>query len=55
MPTASADAFLTELTRVIDYFRAEFDLTYMEAIGCLELTKQQLILETIDDEDDSSD
>lgn len=44
--------FLDDLRSRIDYFRAEFDLTYAAAIGCLEIVKQELVTETMEDDDD---
>lgn len=49
----AADAFLNDIRGRIEYFRQEFDLTYSEAIGCLEIAKHELAKEaTEDDEDD---
>jgi hypothetical protein len=36
------DKFGKELVKVIDYFRQEFDLSYIEAIGALEILKLNL-------------
>lgn len=49
--------FLTELEKLIDRFRAEYDLTYAEAVGCLEIVQQALIVEMREthDEDEESD
>ncbi len=44
----AATCFLHELELKVEYFRVEFDLTYAEAIGCLELIKQRLVMETFD-------
>ena len=49
MPESTAvNAFVNELHLKLEYFRAEFDLTYAEAIGCLELVKQELVLQVIE-------
>lgn len=37
-----------ELDRLVDRFRAEYDMTYMEVIGVLEMKKQLLVLEAIE-------
>ena len=46
--------FYEELSRVVDYFRKEFDLTYFEAIGGLEVLKLQLFKEMHEQDDDFS-
>lgn len=47
------DRFSTEIHRVIDYFKTEFEMTYAETIGVLEIAKHSLLRETFgDDEDD---
>ena len=33
------DRFAAEIQRVIEYFRKEYDLTYGEALGVLEIAK----------------
>ncbi len=47
-PKNTVEAFISELDRKIEYFRQEFDLTYAEAVGCLELVKHRLIREVFD-------
>ena len=49
----TADAFLNDIRGRIDYFRQEFNLTYSEAIGCLEIAKHELLQEATDDDDES--
>lgn len=45
MPKAS-DKFMTEVTRIVDYFRREYQLSYSEAIGVLEMVKHDLLSES---------
>lgn len=53
MPRSNAvDSFLAELSRVIEYHRDEWELTYSEAIGCLEITKAHLMREIFEDDED---
>ena len=42
--------FCGRVEEVLDYCRQEWDLTYAEAIGCLELIKANLIEESSEDE-----
>ena len=55
MSDTAAEAFLEELRLKVDYFRDEFNLTYVAAIGCLELIKQELVLEACEEEDEEED
>ena len=50
----ATDAFIRELNRLVDRFRDEWDLTYAEAIGCLEMVKLEIAREdpSGDEEDD---
>ena len=50
MSKTAIEAFSKELESLVDRFRVEWDFTYAEAIGCLELAKADLITE-INDED----
>ncbi len=45
-------AFVEELAKLIEHFRAEWELTYCEAIGCLEMVKFD-VLQELSDEDES--
>ncbi len=49
------DAFLTELDRIIEYFRDEWEITYVEAIGCLEVTRAKLVREVLEEDEDDAD
>lgn len=51
MGTRAVDHFVKELELLILRTRQEYELTYAEAIGCLELTKFDLIRETNEEED----
>jgi hypothetical protein len=37
--------FINEVDRVVDHYRKEYDLSYADVIGCLELVKFDLIRE----------
>ena len=52
MTQESVDAFVDEITNRLEYFRQEFDLTYPEAVGALEIIKQALILEAFEVEEE---
>lgn len=54
MDSNASDHFIEELERVITRFRQEYDLTYAEAIGCLELVKFDLVAEMRDEQEDST-
>jgi len=43
--------FLDDIRGRVDYFRMEFDLTYIEAIGALEIIKYELQIETSEDDE----
>ena len=45
MPDKTIDAFGSELQRVVDYFRREYNLSYAAAIGTLECIKHDLLVE----------
>ena len=49
------DAFLEKVHQAIDYCREEWDMTYSEIIGCLEIAKVDVLDEMKDEseEDDS--
>ena len=44
-----------ELTAVIERFRHEYEMTYAEVVGCLELVKYDVICESVEDDDDEDD
>ncbi len=43
--------FAEEIERVVEYFRSEFDLSYSEAIGVLEMAKGRLLTEVLNEEE----
>jgi hypothetical protein len=45
MKLNSVDRFIIALAKTIDYFSLEYDLTYAEVIGAIELIKSDLINE----------
>lgn len=45
--TRAVDHFTDELARLIDRFRQEYEMTYAEVVGALEITKTALIDEAI--------
>ena len=45
MSNQSANAYIDEIKRVTNHFSMEFNLTYAEAIGCLEIFKNMLYVE----------
>lgn len=47
--------FVEAIEERIDYFRKEYEMTYAEAVGCLEIIKFDLLSEMKDQDDDSSD
>lgn len=51
---SGTDYLIDSINNVIDYGRMEFDLTYPAIIGCLEMIKLEILLESmgIDIEDD---
>lgn len=40
--------FVKAIEERIDYFRREYDLTYAEAVGCMEIIKYDLMREMAD-------
>lgn len=56
---SQTDAFQYELSNLIEKFREEFDLNEQSIIGCLEVSKLNLItdfaIEFIPDEEDEDD
>lgn len=52
--SGTTSKFMAELSKIVDYFRAEFDITYAEAIGCLHILADDLSKECLaeTDEDD---
>lgn len=57
MAGKAAEHFCEELDKLIERFRQEYDMSYAEAVGCLELTKADLVRECQEsyEEDDSDD
>ena len=62
MANEAADQLSTEITAVIDRFREEADLDFLDIIGALEVNKMEITLEMMgveivdeDDEDDEDD
>lgn len=53
MTVRAVRAFENELDVLIARFRAEWDLTYSEAVGVLELAKHKMISEALDDDEDA--
>ena len=49
--TNASEAFEDEGRKLVSYFRREFNLTYCEAIGVLEILKGELIAEAITEEE----
>ncbi len=47
-PSNAVEHFSEELCRLIDRMRMEYDITYAEAVGVLEITKLDLIEESRD-------
>ena len=47
------DTFLIDIRGRVNYFRQEFNLTYAEAIGCLEIVKAELLEEVMHDEEEA--
>jgi hypothetical protein len=43
MSRSGADKVVAELTRVVDYFRKEYNLSYAEALGCLHLIIEDIV------------
>ena len=44
--------FCNDLFRLIDRFRLEYEMSYAELVGCLEMQKDKIICEAYQDEDD---
>ncbi len=55
MHSETADKFESDIRERIEYFRKEFDLSYREAIGVLEIVKFELLSEMLDDDDEAED
>lgn len=49
------EQFSDEIRKVIDYFRVEYNLSYAEAIGVIELAKMWLCLEAFEEDNDDND
>jgi len=52
--TNASEAFEDEGRKVVSYFRREFNLTYCEAIGVLEILKGELIAEALEEDDEET-
>lgn len=52
MSEAIEEKFTTELEKVVDYFRSEFDITYAQAIGSLQIIVFDLYMEARECDDD---
>lgn len=52
-PDVTADRFLKELKRVVNYFRDEWDLSYVAAIGALDVVKHDLLEEVLESESEN--
>ena len=46
----SIDRFVAEIDKIVDYYRMEYDLTYGELVGAIEILKAQLISEALENE-----
>ena len=55
MMVQACNNFIVELGNLVDYFRKEYNLTYAEAIGCLDIIKHRLLVECEDTDDDDGD
>ena len=51
MSTEAVNELCGRVEDAIGYCRQEWDLTYAEAVGCLEMIKANLIEEALEDED----
>jgi hypothetical protein len=40
------------LENVLDHFRQEYDMTYCDVIGCLDILKNKVFLESLEEDDD---
>ncbi len=54
MSEETTDRFQGEIEKVVDYFRHEYDISYAETVGVLEVVKIGLVVELAvpDDEDE---
>jgi hypothetical protein len=52
MSTRAVEAFSSELLLLIERFRLEWELTYSEIVGCLEIAKIELATESLEEEED---
>ena len=52
--TNASEAFEDEGRKLVAYFRREFNLTYCEAIGVLEILKGELIAEALEEDDEET-
>ena len=55
MSAEAVDAFCDELTRLIDRYRHEWNLTYGECVGALELVKHDMLEEACRETGDDKD
>jgi hypothetical protein len=49
MSREAVNSLVLEIEKQIDYFRKEFELSYAETVGCLEIIKLNIVAE-MDDE-----
>lgn len=49
------DAFHDDVVRLLDRYREEFDLSYAEAIGVLDMVKHRLLVEALELENETED
>lgn len=54
MTTEATDAFCERLMEIVQYFRTEWDLTYAECIGCLQIMIVQLANESLYESDNGA-
>jgi sortase (surface protein transpeptidase) len=55
MANEAADQLCTEITAVIDRFREESDLDFLDIIGALEINKMEVTLEMLGGDDEEED
>ena len=51
MSSRGCDHFVDEIRRLIGRLRAEYEMTYAEVVGCLELVKSEIVCEAMDEQD----
>ena len=50
MSAESTSKFIGEIRGRVEYFRDEFDITYAEAVGVLDIVKHELLAEVLDED-----